>query len=210
MVIDVEGNKYKTIQIGKQLWMAENLKALHYRDGSSIENAKDIQDRHVQFDDISKVGSFSYGHYLPVTKDRGVFYNWYAVNNRKNIAPLGWHVPFFEEWEELINFVGGPHKAGGVLKRYTPECEPGRNIPLFAEQDEIWLSPNKGAEFYNGFDALPYGYNQQNLHMGGFRSNARFWAKSNKSVIVFMSSTEGVLCIEMDECDGCSIRCVKD
>jgi prolipoprotein diacylglyceryltransferase len=92
-VTDFDGNGYSTIALGGQVWMAENLKVTHYRDGSEIPDAT----REVQ-------GS-------------GRQYNWHAVNSRKNLCPAGWHVPSLAEWTSLINSLGGKDAAGSKLEK---------------------------------------------------------------------------------------------
>lgn len=89
-VTDYDGNVYKTIRIGDQVWMLENLRCTHYSDGSPIN--------YYELD-----SSFGYGN------EYGLLYS-SAVG--KDIAPDGWHVPSQEEWEELVAYLGGKDTAG--------------------------------------------------------------------------------------------------
>lgn len=101
---DQEGNSYKTVKIGTQTWMAENLRSLTYRNGDPIPLVTDNQ----------KWGEATTGAYcnynntpdVEFTKTYGRLYNQLAVNDSRNLAPLGWHVPSIDEWELLINFLG--------------------------------------------------------------------------------------------------------
>jgi uncharacterized protein (TIGR02145 family) len=97
-ILDYDGNTYKTIEIGSQTWMAENLKTKHYWDGSDVG----YYDTNGDQDKIS---------------DYGLLYDFGAVNNpEKQIAPDGWRIPTKEDWEILIDFLGNATIAGGLLK----------------------------------------------------------------------------------------------
>ena len=90
-VTDIDGNVYKTVIIGTQEWMAENLKVTRYRNGDTIPNVTDTTWLSLQ--------SGAYCWYNNDTNDTaaykttyGALYNWYAVSDSRNIAPIGWHV----------------------------------------------------------------------------------------------------------------------
>ena len=138
-VTDIDGNVYHTVTIGTQVWMVENLKVTHYRNGYLIPNITDG----------TQWGSLKTGAYCNYNNDSnnadtyGYLYNWYAVNDSRNICPAGWHVPTDEEWETLETYLGGGTVAGGKMK------ETGT---------EHWKSSNTGATNESGFTALPGGY----------------------------------------------------
>lgn len=88
VAVDIDGNVYPTLALGAQVWMAENLKVTHYRDGSEIQ-------------DVTKNDLES-----------GGLYNWFAVNDNRKLCPSGWHVPFPSEWTSLFNSLGGENGAG--------------------------------------------------------------------------------------------------
>ena len=94
-VSDYEGNIYKTVKIGNQWWMAENLKSTKDKNGNSLE-------------------SLVYGD----EETYGRLYNW---NEAIKSAPEGWHVPSNSEWLELIGYLGGTFEAGGKLKHAGTE-----------------------------------------------------------------------------------------
>jgi len=99
-VTDVDGNVYKTIKIGDQWWMAENLKTTKYRNGDSIA---DLQNS------ILWQANDSTGAFCLLDNDSlapGLLYNWYAVNDSNRLAPAGWHIPGDEEWKELEKHLG--------------------------------------------------------------------------------------------------------
>jgi uncharacterized protein (TIGR02145 family) len=138
-VSDIDGNTYKTIQIGTQTWMAENLKTTKYNDNTNIPLVADNS----AWENLYTTKSPGCCWYLndPSTyKDfYGAYYNWYAVNTGK-ICPTGWHVPSETEWTALSTFLGGTDVAGGKLK------ETGTTH---------WQDPNVGATNETGFTALP-------------------------------------------------------
>lgn len=136
---DQDGNVYKTVTIGTQTWMAENLRTTKYNDGTAIPFVTAS----------SEWGNLSTGAYCNYRNTNntdtiatfGRLYNWYAVNTGK-LAPTGWHVPTDAEWTTLTTYLGGESVAGGKLK------ETGTTH---------WDSPNTGATNETGFTALPGG-----------------------------------------------------
>jgi len=108
---DIEGNRYKTVKIGNQIWMAENLKVTRYRDNTRI--------RTVPKHDPRTNGSYYFppSSYSPkiIKKSKiGLLYTWDVI---LKIAPKGWHIPSDEEWMELANYLGGYGVAGERLKK---------------------------------------------------------------------------------------------
>ena len=107
-VVDEDGNSYKTVIIGSQTWMAENLRTTKYNDGESIPNVTD-EDTWSELE----TPAYSWWENDNTKTDRGAYYNYYTVLTEK-LAPTGWHVPTEEEWNTLIEFVG--EKPGDKLK----------------------------------------------------------------------------------------------
>jgi len=109
---DADGNHYAVVQIGTQLWMAEDLKTTKYRNGTSIPNLSDSALWH----NATSAAYCDY-HNLPAEGAQyGHLYNWWAADTSVNIAPVGWHVSADTEWTTLINFLGGDSIAGQKLK----------------------------------------------------------------------------------------------
>lgn len=98
---DQDGNVYKTVTIGTQTWMAENLRTTKYNDGTLIPN--NVYWNYLNRSSNEDIATFGY------------LYNYHAVNTRK-LAPKGWHVPTDAEWTILTNFLGGESEAGSKLK----------------------------------------------------------------------------------------------
>jgi len=138
-VTDIDGNVYPTIRIGNQIWMAENLKVTHYRNGDPVPNVADTST-------WSTLVTGAYCWYDNDSSNRTVYgnmYNWFAVSDPRQIAPAGWHVPTDAEWTMLVNFLGYTAVAGGKMKE---------------EGTAHWNAPNTGATNESGFTALPGGY----------------------------------------------------
>jgi uncharacterized protein (TIGR02145 family) len=138
-VSDIEGNSYKTIRIGTQVWMAENLKTTRYNDGAPIPNVTG----ETEWQKLKSGGYCWYNNDASTFKETyGALYNWYAVTDSRKICPAGWHVPTFEDWKTLATYLGGEGVAGGKMK------ETGT---------EHWSGPNTGATNESGFTGLPVG-----------------------------------------------------
>ena len=148
IVKDVDGNSYKAIKIGSQVWMAENLKTTKYNDGTAIP----LVTNNIIWYDLTTPGYCWYINDEATYKTTyGALYNWYVVNTG-NLCPTGWHMATDPEWTTLTTYLGGEAVAGGKLK------ETGTTH---------WRSPNTGATNETGFTALP----------GGFRvCNAEFFS----------------------------------
>ena len=123
-VTDVSGNIYKTVKIGSQIWMAENLRTEKFNNGDTIEQI--TSNRFWQ--EVSLFGSDDTTLYeiWPVTcyynnekEKNNALYNWYVVYDDRGICPTNWHVPSSDEYTELIEFLGGMEKASVKLKSTT-------------------------------------------------------------------------------------------
>jgi len=157
--VDIDSNIYPTVKIGDQWWMAENLKVTRYRNGDDIPIVTDD----TEWENLTTGAYCNYNNNSDNADIYGRLYNWYAVNDSRNIAPLGWHVPSDEEWQTLIDYLGGESVAGGKLK------ETGTTH---------WNSPNEGATNESGFAALPGGYRYYNGYFYSLGSSAYFWSST--------------------------------
>ena len=197
IVKDIDGNNYHTVKIGDQIWMVENLKVTHYRNGAPIENYSktDFCDKRVPL-------YIDYEGNPALSKTFGRLYNWFAATDPRNIAPQGWHVPSKEEWQILFGYLGGEDVAGGKLKEAGPAH---------------WKAPNTGGTNESGFTALPYG--TLNAAMScAFEPNKGkgtiFWTTSGKvfKCVVTLSHKNGKADIwcTWSPSEGIYVRCVKD
>lgn len=111
-VTDIDSNVYHAINIGTQVWMKENLKVTHYRNGDPIANVSD----NTEWSELTTGANCDYNNTLSNSITYGKLYNWYTVQDSRNIAPTGWHVPTDVEWTTLIDFLGSDMTAGDKLK----------------------------------------------------------------------------------------------
>jgi uncharacterized protein (TIGR02145 family) len=141
-ISDVEGNSYKTVTIGTQTWMAENLKTSKYNDGTLIPNITD----NTQWEKNTTGAWAYYNNDASNNAKYGKLYNWYALspttNGNKNVCPTGWHVPTDAEWTILTEYLGGESVAGGKMKEIGTTS---------------WISPNTDATNTSLFTGLPGG-----------------------------------------------------
>jgi uncharacterized protein (TIGR02145 family) len=194
-VTDVEGNIYKTVTIGTQTWMAENLRTTMYNDGMPIPNISDDS----EWTNLT-TGAYCHNSNDPVyIASYGQLYNWHAVGTEK-LSPAGWHVPDNQEWAVLTEYLGGNLVAGGHLK------ETGLLH---------WNESNLGATNSTGFTGLPGGYR---LSTGEYYSAGDFgyWWSSSRSTNVGADGRNLYYCYaylyysHYYKTAGFSVRCVKD
>jgi len=196
IVADIDGNVYQAVKIGNRWWMMENLKVTRYRNGDPIEHITDAP----AWDRLT-VGAFCmYDNSADNGAVYGFLYNWYAVNDSRGITPEGWHVPTDEEWQTLIDHLGGASIAGGKMK------EAGLSH---------WENPNTGADNESGFLALPGGYRyyEGDFHEKGYQ--AYFWSGTGISLSlawnrVLRYNSSAVDRVDRNRIGGFSVRCVRD
>jgi uncharacterized protein (TIGR02145 family) len=194
-VTDYDGINYKTIKIGNQIWMAENLRSTHYADGSIIT-------------------TFSYGNEEANVLVYGRLYTWSSAmkgaassdsnpSNVQGIAPVGWHLPSKAEWQQLIDYLGGVNVAGGKLKE---------------DGSAHWLSPNEGATNESKFTTLPagiYAFWHEFQWLGEYSAFATSTDASVpghpavSAIKINYNNTEATIG-DFHPDDAVSIRCIKD
>ena len=201
-VKDVDGNWYKTVKIGEQWWMAENLKTTRYNDRTEIPYI-------IGDEDWAALTTPAYCWYQNDKETYGgtygALYNWYVVdaesNGGKNVCPTGWHVASDAEWSTLASFLDPTlSESGGMLKEagYTH-----------------WLSPNTGATNESGFTALPGGFRNNYGHFDNIGNIGYWWTdtpydpeysymRGMDHITPYVGSA-GLLTVF-----GISIRCIKD
>ena len=98
-VTDIEGNEYKTVKIGTQIWMAENLRTAAYNDGTSIPNVTSGS----TWSGLTSGAWCYYDNNSSYNIPYGKLYNWYTVETG-NLCPTGWRVPDNTDFNTLINY----------------------------------------------------------------------------------------------------------
>jgi len=194
---DQQGNVYKTIVIGTQEWMAENLKTTIYRNGNAIANVTGNN----QWADLTTGAWCYYNNNSQYDCPYGKLYNWYAVADSRNVCPTGWHVPTDAEWTTLTSFLGGETVAGGKMK---------------STGLQYWLAPNDFATNESGFSGLPGG-NRDGLngYFYGVGYYGYWWSSPESSTTGawyrYLSYDDGnAYRYGAYKRDGFSVRCLKD
>lgn len=207
-LVDIGGKEYKTVKIGSQIWMAENLNVSCYKNGDRIPQVKDPQ----KWSGLTEGAWCYYQNNTNNEKVYGKLYNWYAVNDPRGLAPDGWHVPSDFEWQKLEKYLGmGSEEVkkdnwrgniGGLLK------ESGT---------KHWKEPNEGASNKSGFTALAANVRFANGLFEAKGEFGYFWSSSGSkdddisawARVLYYVGAE----IARMECDvwcGFSVRCIKD
>lgn len=189
---DIDGNVYNTVVIGTQVWMAENLRTTHLKNGAEIP----LVESDTAWANLMTPGYCWYGDYEAFFRlnHYGALYNFYAVSTGK-LCPQGWHVPDIDEWYTLITYLGNDI-AGGKMK------ETGTLN---------WLQPNSGATNESGFNALPGGFrNTYYKDYKRFRVSGYFWHSNRSDAMRVEYNFTDVIHSSLQLNDGASVRCVRD
>ena len=193
---DFEKNNYQVVEIGTQVWMAENLKSTKYNDGGAIPLVED----NTAWTQLTDHGYCWYDNLATYKNVYGAIYNFYAASNTK-LCPVGWHVPTDEQYAALITSLGGSSIAGGKMK------ESGTTL---------WASSSNPGTNESGFTGLP----------GGWRSSANgaykeltvcgeFWTSTPYSTTGGYSYYldyyyKGIYREYVNKTVGFSVRCIKN
>jgi uncharacterized protein (TIGR02145 family) len=198
---DQEGNLYKTIVIGTQEWMAENLNTSIYRNGDVITT--NLDDATWQY--TTSGAWVNYNNDASYACPYGKLYNWFTCLDARGLCPVGWHVPSDAEWTVLTDFLGGESVAGGKMKSTgTIEATTG-----------LWVFPNSGATNSSGFSGAPGVYRDL---IGGYDVIGRsgfWWSSSEDDTDVawyrYVSFVNGnAYRGNYYKQDGYSVRCLRD
>lgn len=195
-VTDKDGNTYKTVRIGDQTWMAENLKTTTFSDGTDIPVVSDTTGWSV----LNTPGLCWYNNDGDSLKMIfGALYNFYAVGSGK-LCPAGWHVPTGDDWQKLRDFLGDTLTGGGKLKE---------------EGILHWKAPNTGADNTTGFTALPAGIRYFEGSFNSLSYFTSFWSSteydSNKSWYFSLYYSDAAAQMnKTSKKDGFSVRCIED
>ena len=208
--ISYNGVTYGLVEIGGRCWFKENLRTTSYRDGTEIPN---IQDGNVWLN-LGYSGSLSsYDNDDSNADTYGYLYNGYTTASPLDVCPQFFAVPTTEDWDALIDSVGGPELAGGALK------ESGT---------DHWNEPNTGATNSSGFTAvsagvrIPVSANDGSMNYEGKGDLASFWTRGSYneftgnlnsdyiSVRSIFNTGESVSMSNHDMTYGHSIRCLRE
>lgn len=193
--VDQEGNSLKVAKIGNQEWMSENLNVSHFRNGDIIPEVKSAEEW-VRLGSEGKPAYRTDPDNPEYTKKYGRLYNWYAVNDPRGLAPEGWHVPTYEEWKKMVDYLGG-EVATALFIRVTGYDE------------------NGGAISESGISGLPGGFCGGDGRFYGTGTNGYWWSATE-----VYPTTASIFQLNYLHCNlynedfykaaGLSVKCVKD
>lgn len=196
-ITDYDGNIYNTATIGSQVWLQQNLKTSHYRNGDLIPNVTNGSSW-----SILTTGARCYYNNDSVSYSAvyGTLYNFYAASDLRGICPAGFHLPTEQEWTTLVDYLGGHNLAGGKMK------ETGTTY---------WQTPNTGATNLSGFSALGTGYRYYQGNFDYFRQHS-YWCSStsynNDTVwggrLNYNDAT--AMTVPLNKKQAFFVRCVRD
>ena len=222
---------YKSVKIGTQTWMAENFNASTFRNGDPIPEAKTKED----WEQAGKEGKPAWCFYENDPKNGakyGKLYNWYAVNDPRGLAPVGWHIPTDVEWTTLENYLGDD--AGKKMKstsgwqnweeditcsnckNWNAEYRRKTACNVCKDTRVSGKKTNSGnGTKSSGFSGLPGGYRN---HFGNFYriGNYGYWWSASEDGTNYaynrgLSSYGGYLFRPNDDKEeGLSVRCLRD
>jgi len=189
-ITDIDGNVYKTVTIGTQVWMAENLKTTRYNDSLAIPLVLDNK----TWKSLTTPAYCWYDNDETANKNTyGALYNWHTVKTGK-LCPAGWHIPTLKECYILTN-MGGARKLKEIGLTH-------------------WQSPNKRATNETGFTALPGGRRHLNGAFDSVGYLGVWWSSSQTPTAIacqrFMYYYSSGAFIYLYPQNGFSVRCLRD
>ena len=196
-VKDADGNTYKTVKIGSQEWMVENLNLDHFQNGDIIPEAK-TKEEWVKAGE-NKFPAWCYYKNNPSNGEKyGKLYNWFAVNDPRGLAPEGWHVPTDAEWTVLTDYLGANGHSDEIVD--------------VLKATSGWDDDGNGTDDY-GWLGLPGGIRRSAGHFLYIGRGGSWWSSSESkkgfSWHRYFSSS-GVYFYEHLHQHGYSVRCLRD
>jgi uncharacterized protein (TIGR02145 family) len=207
MVTDNDGNVYRTVLIGKYMWMAENLKTTSYNNGIKIPNITDS----IAWRGLVTGAYCWYQNNEGNANIYGALYNWYAVNTGR-LCPDGWRVPTDNEWKDLEGTADTRYDQGDPVwdKQSGRGLDAGKRLKAVSG----WCSRGNGTDDL-GFSALPGG---ERCSRGRFFVGGRsgfLWSSSEKndSIAWYRNMIYGLDDIYRNihpKWMGFAVRCIRD
>lgn len=224
-VTDYDGNVYETIEIGDQIWMAENLNTTHYADGTEIQLVEDstslnnlnFDDKAMCYYDNSTNNAYKYGAlYTWSAAMNGSAYSNENPSNIQGVCPDGWHLPSDSEWKQLEMYLGMSQADADDYGRYRGTNEGSK----LSGNKELWsegLLVNDTDFGSSGFKALPAGSRNFDGSFNNLGNLTYFWSTSEYDNFPNFASARrifydnnGIHSNYLMENKAYSVRCIKD
>lgn len=196
--VDVDNNKYITVDINGEMWFTENLSCKSFRNGDPIIEAR--TDNEWEYALNNGIPAWCYSNNdSTLSETYGIMYNYHAIKDSRGLAPEGWHISSSDDWQKLINNYGGEWNAGYSLKGTTG-----------------WPNDGNGSDSTK-FNALPgglrisigsflkvgeYGYWWTSTPIGGYAGNYTVLLPSINNLVNILDNSDWGY--------GMYVRCVKD
>ncbi len=188
---------FPSVKIGNQTWMSENLNVGKFRNGDKILEVKSSAVWVQAYN--QKIPAWCYYEFKAANEKKyGKLYNWYAVQDKRGLAPKGWRVATVEDWAELSRFVGNEGSAAKQLRSQSG-----------------WKEKGNGTNNL-GFNGLPGG----SVNAYGMFGDVGFWgswwsyngaeAKLVKGIYLKFDSDRIEEYASYLKTDGLSVRCVRE
>jgi len=189
-----DGKAYGIVEIGEQVWMAENLNYGEIIDGELNQADNQITEKYSFYNDESNCNTY------------GGLYQWDEAlqyqtgEDSQGVCPDGWHVPSDDEWTTLIDYIGGSDIGGNKLKEISTT---------------YWHNPNTGATNESGFSALPGGHRMENGRFVNLGEYTTFWSSTEFSdhCSWYRQLENGISSVSRSEYEkyiGRSVRCIRN
>ena len=209
---DIDGNIYHTVTIGTQTWMLENLKTTKFRNGESIPNVTD----NAAWAGLTTAAWCDYDNSPANGSIFGHLYNWYAVNDSRNIAPAGWHIASDNEFTILLNYL---IENGYNYDKSLTGNKVAKSVASKTFWKQSFLADTPGGSLStnntSGYNALPGGLrNDNNGEFISINDGSLFWTSTNYTVnsARYWALFYGYRYFERYstlKSDGFSVRCIK-
>jgi len=191
-----DGKSYKTVKIGEQIWMAENLNVNKFQNGDIIQEAK--TDKEWQLADDNKQPAWCYYNNDPANgKKYGKLYNWYAIIDPRGLASKDWHIASDADFRNLTNFLGGKKVAGFKMKSANG-----------------WFNKGNGSNS-SGYSGLPGSFRNCGGPFNHILKFGYWWTSTdtdynNAWCRIIGAEDFEILSFPLCKSSGMAVRCVKN
>ena len=222
-----DGHIYRTVQIGNQCWMAENLKTTQYANGDPIPYVDNTESGNVTWVGLS-TGAYSiYPHTSGGFSNKeemvaayGLLYNGYVAKDHRGVCPDGWRVSTDNDWLALELYSGMNEIGGNKISGWRHSGNVGKKLKYIFRNPSNQSASHPRWNYdathfginYFGFSALPSGH--RNNSTGGFNQIGTYsiWWSYDGDISIrrhVFSGYSGVYRDVLDQRFGISLRCIK-
>jgi uncharacterized protein (TIGR02145 family) len=203
------GQVYPEVKIGTQVWMSKNLDVSTFRNGDPIPEAKTAEEWGRARENHQPAWCY-YDNDTANGAKYGKLYNWYAVNDPRGLAPIGWHISTDSEWNQLTVFLGN-HINFGDYRDKNKSLHTGKLL----KSNSGWKDDGNGTT-RSGFCGLPGGIRAKDAEFAGILEGCTWWTSTKSKMsnawhyYLHYSNDYIVRFDGADAAVGQSVRCLKD